>query len=99
MKLRIKEIAKQKGIQLKDIASQMGIAPESLTRMIHGNPQLETLEKIAGVLGVELVELFQPPHQPHQITGYLECDGQITKINNKDDLFRFTEKIKSKESL
>ena len=35
---RVKELCRQRGIQLKDLAKEMGIAPESLSRAINGNP-------------------------------------------------------------
>ncbi len=40
---RVKELCRQRGIQLKDLAKGMGIAPESLSRAINGNPQLSTI--------------------------------------------------------
>lgn len=91
MKLRIKEIAKNKGIQLKDVAEKMKIAQESLTRAIHGNPQLDTLEKIANALEVQITELFPLP--PHSIKGYLEIDGVVHKIDNKSQLENIISKL------
>ena len=44
---RVKELCRQRGIQLKDLAQKMGIAPESLSRAINGNPQLSTIKSIA----------------------------------------------------
>jgi len=91
MKLRIKEIAKNKGIQLKDVAQKMGIAQESLTRAINGNPQLETLEKIANALEVDITELFPVP--VHSIKGFFEVDGVVHKINNKSQLLDIISKL------
>jgi len=59
MNLRIKEICKQKNTSVSDLAVKMGIKQESLSRAINGNPQLETLEKIAAALNVPVTELFQ----------------------------------------
>jgi len=84
MELRIKEIAKAKGMQLKDVAKKMDIAPESLTRAIHRNPQLNTLKSIAEALEVDITELFPLPKQ--SIKGYLEVDGVVYKIDNKNQL-------------
>ena len=91
MNLRIKEIAKSKGMQLKDVAAKMGIANESLTRAIRGNPQLDTLEKIANALDVNVTELFPLP--THSIKGYLEVDGIIHKIDNKSQLESIISKL------
>jgi len=84
MELKIKEIAKQKGIHLKDVAEKMGVAPESLTRAMNGNPQLNRLEAIANALEVEITELF--PQSNNAIKGYLEIEGVVYKIENKRQL-------------
>lgn len=56
----IKRICKDKGIQLKDLASKMNISPESLSRALHGNPRLSTITSIANALDVNISELFTP---------------------------------------
>jgi transcriptional regulator with XRE-family HTH domain len=91
MRLRIKEIARSKGIQLKDVAEKMNVAQESLTRAIKGNPQLKTLESIAEALEVDITELFTTPKQ--SVKGYLEVDGIIYKIENKNQLENIIKKI------
>lgn len=96
MELRVKEVAKQKGLQLKDVAEKMDIARESLTRIIKGNPTLDTLVKIADALEVDIVELFPHPN-PNNVTGYLEYQGEVIKINSNDDLFRLVDRIKALE--
>ena len=60
MALRIKEIMKEKGQTQKDLAQRMGVAEISLSRSINGNPNLETLQKIADALEVDISELFAP---------------------------------------
>ena len=44
---KVKELCRQRGIQLKDLAQKMGIAPESLSRAINGNPQLSTIKNLS----------------------------------------------------
>ena len=60
MSMRIKEILKERGQTQKDLALKMGVAEISLSRSINGNPSLETLQKIADALEVEISELFAP---------------------------------------
>lgn len=60
---RVKELCRQRGIQLKDLAKAMGIAPESLSRAINGNPQLSTITCIADNLGISISELFAVKEQ------------------------------------
>ena len=88
MELRIKEIAKEKGLLLKDLAEKMGIAKESLTRAIKGNPQLTTLEAIAKALNVEITDLFYKDNS-NVVTGFLEYNNKVYKINNLNDLKNF----------
>jgi len=61
MNLRIKEICKAKGVTITQLASDLNIKQESLSRTINGNPTIETLEKIASALNVPITELFEPP--------------------------------------
>lgn len=60
MELRVKEICKEKGIQMQELANRLGITRITLTRNINGNPTISTLENIAHALGVEVSELFAP---------------------------------------
>ncbi|WP_301704091.1 helix-turn-helix domain-containing protein [uncultured Parabacteroides sp.] len=69
MALRIKEVCKEKGTTLTELAEKMGIAQGNLSKMLNGNPTLETLDKVAEVLGVSTGELFEKlPADPNTIT-------------------------------
>ncbi len=59
MKLRIKEICKEKGITITSLAEALGVTQESMSRTINGNPTITTLDKIATALGVEVADLFE----------------------------------------
>ncbi len=59
--LRVKEIAKEKGLNVADVAKRMGIKAPALSRIINGsNTTTETLEKIATALDVDIRDLFIP---------------------------------------
>lgn len=68
MELRVKEIAKAKGIQMQQLADTLGINRVTLTSTINGNPTIGTLEKIAAALQVDFIELFERPSD-----GNLNC--------------------------
>ena len=68
MELRVKDVCKEKGILMKDLADKLGINRISLTSMINGNPTISTLEKIATALGVHVSDLFE-----RQDTGGINC--------------------------
>lgn len=58
--LRIKEVLKEKGITLKDLAAMLGITNVALSRIVNGNTTIETLRKIAEALDVDIRELITP---------------------------------------
>lgn len=61
MELRIKEVIKEQGLTITELAEQMGINRVNLSNMVNGNPTVETLNKIADALGVPVTELFEQP--------------------------------------
>lgn len=63
MKLRVKEIAKSKGMDLQTLSKKLGITYQALNARMVGNPSIKVLQEIADVLQCELIELLQvnPP--------------------------------------
>lgn len=57
---RIKEVIKENGFTITSLADKLGIARESLSRMIV-SPSYPTLEKIATALDVPMWQLFASP--------------------------------------
>ena len=47
MNLRIKDVIKEKGMTITELADKMGINRVNLSNMVNGNPTVETLNKIA----------------------------------------------------
>ena len=60
MNLRIKEIAKKRGLSLDDVAKSLNITYPSLFRRFNA-PKLSTLEEIAVVLNSSVAELLEAP--------------------------------------
>lgn len=56
--LRINEIIREKRLTVAEIAEKLGITRGTAQRQIHGNPSLETLQRYAEVLEVDITELF-----------------------------------------
>lgn len=63
MDYRIKEILKEKGLTMEQLAGMLDITRITLTRNINGNPTVDTLKKIAVALGVPFTDLFEQPKQ------------------------------------
>ncbi|WP_288290087.1 helix-turn-helix domain-containing protein [uncultured Alistipes sp.] len=76
MELRVKELCKEKGLQMQELADKLGITRITLTRNISGNPTISTLENIAAALGVPVPELFAP--QPTNTITCPHCGKSIT---------------------
>ena len=77
MELRVKELCKEKGLQMQELADKLGITRITLTRNISGNPTISTLENIATALGVSVPELFAP--QPTNTIIFPHC-GKLIKV-------------------
>ena len=75
--MRVKEICKEKGLTLRQLANKMDTLPESLSRAISdkGNPTKSTMQEIAKALGVPLAELFINP-----TSGVITCPSCGTKL-------------------
>lgn len=58
--LKIKEVIKNKGYSVTSLAEKIGMTQVSLSRIINGNPTVETLKKIATALDVDIRDLFNP---------------------------------------
>ena len=58
MSLRIKELIKEKGLSVQELADRMGISRVGLSQHINGNPSVEVVGRIAEALGVDVWELF-----------------------------------------
>lgn len=58
--IRVKEIRKSKGMRQKELAEKSSLSQSFLSQVEKGGrrPSLRTLEKLASVLGVTVVELI-----------------------------------------
>lgn len=62
VRLRIKELAQERGMKQYELARDSGVTPQLLNRYWNNNIQrvdLEELTKIANALGVSVGELFE----------------------------------------
>lgn len=60
MKVRLKEVLSEKGVTSAELAGRVGVSKATVSNLINNKtmPSLDTLEKIADALGVEMWELF-----------------------------------------
>lgn len=78
MPLRIKEVIKERGTTVQDLAERMGITRVGLSQHINGNPSVEVLERIAFALGCPVTELFEQPKNDTVSLTCPHCGKSIT---------------------
>lgn len=91
---RVKELCSRRGIQLKDLAKAMGIAPESLSRAINGNPQLSTITCIADNLGISISELFAVKEQI-PLNAIIVCKNKTYTAQSLSELKLYVNEIEN----
>ena len=96
MELRVVEIARSKGLTMADIAKQVGISRVNLSNSLNGNPTLTRLTEVAKILGVEVSELFKTTPTNKRVSGYLEYEGRIVKVDSLDAVKRFVAEVEAK---
>ena len=93
MPLKIKDVAKSKGMTMAQIAEKLGINPITLSQSLNGNPTLSRLTEVANVLGVDVSELFVQPRGKQDIHGCIFVDGDPVVVNSKEELRQLIETI------
>ncbi len=76
--LDIKSRIKEKGYTVTSLAQKMGITQVSLSRIINGNPTVDTLQKIATILDVDIKDLFVSTKGKETL--YVEREGEFVPI-------------------
>lgn len=86
-RIRIKELCQSKGITQKELADKMGISDISLNKTLRGDyPQLQTLERIANALEVDITELFMRNTADSEVNGYVKVKGTLYEVHSFEDL-------------
>lgn len=99
MELRVKEVCKDKGVTLAEIASKIGVAQASLSKMLGGNPTIGTLEKISTALNVPVWQLFASPEEvtgEGDLTVLIHHKGYFYKATTIAELEKIVDEIKEK---
>ena len=86
---RIKDILKEKGMSVNELADILGISRQALSKQIQGKMLVETAQKIAAALGVPIWQLFA---SPSEITG----NGKIIRCPKCQHEFEVELMIKEK---
>ena len=93
MKLRLKEILAQRHITLKDFAISSGLSQSNLSNYLNGyiSPTLDTLNRIAENLGIDITELFK---EKDSVELFVKHNGILYPITKDDIIEIITNKAK-----
>mgnify|MGYP000668830393 FL=1 len=91
MALRIKEVIKEQGTTVQELADKMGISRVGLSQHINGNPSVEVLERIAPALNVQVSDLFEKSSD--EVIGAVRIGDSTHVINSKDDIKKLAENL------
>ena len=84
--LRIAEILLERGISKTQFADMMGVKKQNVNLLIETN-NIQKLEQIAEVLGVDFSDLYVNDKQPQdELNGFIEYKGEVYRIKTKTDL-------------
>ncbi|MFK2341655.1 helix-turn-helix domain-containing protein [Bacteroides fragilis] len=75
MLVRIKDIMLEKGVSSVSLSEMIGVSKVTISNLINNKtmPSIDTLEKIATALGVEVWELFADPKKVKHSKGSILC--------------------------
>ena len=92
VKINIREILKAKGISIKDLAAGMGVTPSAVSQLLaNQNPSIQQLERIANVIGVDVMDLFAQDFS--YINGYIETGNNIYPVKSREQFVGLMDKI------
>lgn len=74
--LRVKEICKEKGIKLGDLAKQLKVSQGMLSQNMAGKVSLKRLQQIASVLNVQVSDLLD--EEPAEF--YIKRGGELIRL-------------------
>lgn len=91
--MRIKEILKEKGITLSQLADTMGVSRQALSRQVAGKLLVEKAEEIANALNVPIWQLFVSPNEVagggEELTASIRYQGKFFNTTSKEELKQY----------
>ena len=69
----VKNIIKQKGYTIEQVAEKMGVTRVTLTQNLSRNPTINTLQRVADAIGCKVGEFFLDEIEPLNEDNYIRC--------------------------
>lgn len=94
MKLRLREVLKERSLTLKAFSELSGISQPNLSNYINGNisPTLEMLSRISKVLNISVSSLIE---EDQEISIYVKFQDNMYQISKDDIINLLIEKYKN----
>ena len=73
--MRIKEVMKEKGVGVQELAERLGVSRQTMSKQLHGHILVDTAQDIADALGVSITELFEK--RPEAVLKCPHCGKEI----------------------
>lgn len=95
--MRIKEILKEKGMTLQELADKMDVSRQALSRQVGGKLLVEKAEEIACMLDVPMWQLFASPSDvaggDEELTASISYRGEFFNTHSKEELKQYVDKL------
>lgn len=95
--MRIKEILKEKGITLSQLADTMGVSRQALSRQVAGKLLVEKAEEIANALNVPMWQLFASSEDvagsEDELTASISYKGEFFNTHSMQELKQYVDKL------
>lgn len=79
--LDVDKILNEKNIKRNELAERMGVGKSQVSNILNGgNPSLDTLQKIADALEVEIKDLFRSQKEKDTIPLYIKEGDSLKEI-------------------
>ena len=76
-------LCREKNLTQRKLAKKLNMQEAALSRALSGNPQLNTIERIATALDVPVRALF---NDLKLVEGFVSINGKIHRFHNKEEL-------------
>lgn len=95
--MRIKEILKEKGMTLQELADKMDVSRQALSRQVAGKLLVEKAEEIACMLDVPMWQLFVSPEEvagSGDFAAFIKSGIKTYHANSLSELEKIVQEIK-----
>lgn len=95
--MRIKEILKEKGMTLQELADKMDVSRQALSRQVAGKLLVEKAEEIACMLDVPMWQLFVSPEEvagSGSFVAFVKSGIKTYHANSLSELEKIVQEIK-----